>query len=132
VLGFFLGFLAIMAAADVGFVSALVATGHGTLAAVVLAASLIVAVGILVWIARTHRRDPTALMLGHVTARDYLAVQRWTAGDSTSGEFLELTQAVELRSGPLALDSAGGTDLETNVASGGASEEPEDESGVES
>jgi hypothetical protein len=86
ILGFLLGFLGILAAAIVAIVVALVYSEHLVTAVFVMVAGFVVAGGILFWVGWVHSRNPTALMLGHVTARDYLAVQQWTAGDSSTGE----------------------------------------------
>jgi hypothetical protein len=118
VLGFFLAFFAIFAASIVGIVVALVSTGHAELAAVVLAVGFVTAAWILIWVARTHTRNPTALMLGHVTARDYLAVQQWTAGDSTVGEYLSGSASLAVASERLALLSASEMATESVVGGG--------------
>ena len=86
ILGFFLAFLGIVEAGVAFLAATLVLSDQLQAAVFVMIAGLVVALAVVAWVAVSHARNPTALMLGQVTAREYLAVQRWTAGDSDAGE----------------------------------------------
>ena len=106
ILGFLLAFLGIATAAVVAVTIALVIAGHVTEALIVMLGGFLLAIAMFTWAARTHSRNPTALMLGHVTARDFLAYQQWTAGDSAVGEqprLLAVDGPLSLPPGELAL-----------------------------
>jgi hypothetical protein len=87
VLGFFAAVLGIEAATTVALVVALTATDHAALAAIVLGAAFLIFVGIVGWVLVAMQRDPSRLVVGPMTGREFLDYQRWTAGDSLVGEY---------------------------------------------
>jgi hypothetical protein len=126
-LGFLLAVVTVVAAAAVAVSTVLVVRGYVLTAGVAMGVAFAMVVGVLVWVMRIHARNPTALLLGHVTATDYLAVQRWTAGDSTAGvEERELVMpgTEALVAAPRALElgpgDVGSTDGDEDVSRSGS------------
>lgn len=117
ILGFLLAMYAVLLAGSVAVVIALVSTGSSSLIPYVLAfiglmtVVLGAAVLVITW------KDPTRLMLGQITGREYAAIRReLTFGDSESGErkttFIEGAGQAEL-AGPLELPGKRSEDEDT-------------------
>jgi hypothetical protein len=109
ILGFLLGYFAVFAGAVVTVVGVLVWRGHVGAALGVLAAAFLASIAVPIWVARTHTRNPAALTLGQSTARDYLEIERWTAGDSAAGEYVVDAGQDEVVAGPKALPLSAST-----------------------
>jgi hypothetical protein len=52
----------------------------------IIAGFFVAAIGIICLVLRMCWKDPSKLMLGQITGRDYALIQRLTLGDSTSGD----------------------------------------------
>ncbi len=96
ILGFAGSVLAILLFGGAAIVWAVAeSTSSGYLVPVVVGVVLFVGVVIIAAVMYTAYKDPTRLMLGEVSAHDFLEYQRWiTLGDSVSGETQE--QIIEL------------------------------------
>jgi hypothetical protein len=89
VLGFCGAVLGIAASLTLGLAIVLSTTDHLALVAVVLAGFFVVFIGIVAWVLLSMKKDPTRLVVGPMTGREYLEYQRWTAGDDLVGERVE-------------------------------------------
>ena len=89
VLAFIATTLAIIAAATGVLTVGLAAAGHGILAASALGGGFVLFASLLVWVVAAFQKDPSRLVLGPMTGREFLEYQRWTAGDSVAGEQIE-------------------------------------------
>lgn len=105
VLGFFGVVLLIVVGGSTGLILAL-SSSEKTVDYVpyVLGFSALVVVALLTTVVTAMVKDPTRLMLGQITGREYIDHRRLTLGDSTSGEFeLGVVDVVE---GQVALPAA--------------------------
>jgi hypothetical protein len=112
ILGFLLAMYTVLLTGSAGVVIALVSTGSSGLIPWVLAFAATITIALSVAVLTITWKDPTRLMLGQITGREYAAIRReLTFGDDVSGEHrTQLTEprglAQDLRSDVIELGPA--------------------------
>jgi hypothetical protein len=90
ILGFFAIMISIAASTTVAAIGLLAGNARfGYLIPIILIIFVFIFLLVTITIMRIAWKDPSKLMLGRITGKDYAVIQRLTLGDSNAGEFVE-------------------------------------------
>jgi hypothetical protein len=106
VLGFFAGMIGIAATVLISAVWLLERTPSlRYLIPIALALFLMVFLFVLIIVVVITMKDPSKLMLGQISGRDYAEIQKVTLGDSSSGERVESVKVTHSRPSVVTIDA---------------------------
>jgi hypothetical protein len=106
-----LGFLAIMTSilASAAVLVAWLCSGSSSLhylIPIILIIFIVIFIAIVVVVLVISWKDPSKLMLGQITGREYVAIQRLTLGDSNAGEHIDslVVEAEVIEAGDIGIE----------------------------
>jgi hypothetical protein len=92
---FFGSVIAIITSGTAAVTIGLAASDHAGMAIAALVGGVLILGAILLWVIHTFGKDPTRFVVGPITGTEFLKILQWTAGDSTTGEYIAEDAVIE-------------------------------------